>query len=98
VEFEWSQVSALGVLAAGAAILIVLALGLVSLVRRLGRWIAGGTSAPEADQSAGKPADPVIPDPIVTASDLFAVRSNLNAVARQLEDLESRLRLHPPRR
>jgi len=31
----------------------------------------------------------------VSAADLFVVRSNLNAVARQVEDLERRLRLQP---
>jgi hypothetical protein len=87
----------LGVIAAGIALVIVLTLAIVGFARALWRWIAGGP--PEKSVPAPVPASEAAKlDGTVTASDLFAVRSNLNAVARQLEDLEIKLRLHAPRR
>jgi hypothetical protein len=96
VNIEWSQISALGVLAAAAAVCVVLLVGFVSLLRRMGKWIAGGNRPREA-QTSVKP-EAVSSDSVVTASDIFAIRSNLAAVSRQLEDLENKLRLNPPKR
>ncbi|WP_114945876.1 hypothetical protein [Microvirga calopogonii] len=79
---------------------IVLAVGLIlfSLIAWLGlaiwRWIAGSGSKSKKQASEPKlDLGPSIDASGVSASDLFVIRSNLNAVARQVEDLERRLRL-----
>jgi hypothetical protein len=95
VSIEWSQVSALGVIAAAVAVCIVLAFGVVSLIRGVWTWVAGQER--EAPKVGATP-EAILPGAVVTASDIFAIRSNLAAVARQLEDLESKLRLNPPKR
>ncbi len=79
------------VLAVGLALFLFLAW----FVRGTWRWLTGGGkrigSAPR-QESRFEPVKP-INGAGVSASDLFVVRSNLNAVARQVEDLERRLRL-----
>ena len=86
----------------GAAVTLglVLAVGLLLFVlvawlfRAAWRWIAGSSSKPKNQQD--QPAldlKPAISASGVSASDLFVIRTNLNAVARQVEDLERRLRL-----
>ncbi|WP_262268287.1 MULTISPECIES: hypothetical protein [Microvirga] len=79
------------VLAVGVALVLLL----VGLVRAVWRWMIGGTRSAKGARKQEPRLDPV--EPIgpagVTASDLFVVRSNLNAIARQVEDLERRLRL-----
>lgn len=97
MDIEWSQVSAIGVLAAAAAVCIVLVVGIIGLLRRLWRWIAGEAQPRETPKAPAK-LEAVSPDSAVSASDIFAVRSNLAAVSRQLEDLENRLRLTAPKR
>ena len=88
----------------GSAVMlgIVFAVGLVLfflaawLVRAVWRWMTGSGSKPK-DQ--GREPELGLSQSIgatgVSASDLFVIRSNLNAVARQVEDLERRLRLAP---
>ncbi len=58
------------------------------------RWLTGSRSKSKAERQEPKLelAQPTRASG-VTASDLFVIRSNLNAVARQVEDLERRLRL-----
>ncbi len=96
MTIEWSQISAIGVIAAAVAVCIALVLGLVGLLRRIWKWVAGGRETPVTPSVGPKP-EAISLDSAVTASDIFAVRSNLNAVSRQLEDLENKLRLNPPR-
>lgn len=68
---------------------------MVVLGRRIWAWIFGASTQSRENHTmapVGEPkseADYPIP---VTATDLFAIRSNLGAVARQLEDLERKLR------
>jgi hypothetical protein len=64
------------------------------LLRAVWRWMTGSRSTPKAERQKPKLelAQPTSASG-VTASDLFVIRSNLNAVARQVEDLERRLRL-----
>jgi predicted RND superfamily exporter protein len=88
----------------GSAVLlgIVLAVGLVLfflaawLVRVAWRWMVEGSSQRTEQKQEPKPE--VAQPSGVSASDLFVIRSNLNAVARQVEDLERRLRLERPGR
>jgi flagellar biosynthesis/type III secretory pathway M-ring protein FliF/YscJ len=79
---------------------IVLAVGIVVfflaawLIRAVWRWMTGG-SPKRRDQRQEPKFELAQPTNAsgVSASDLFVIRSNLNAVARQVEDLERRLRL-----
>jgi hypothetical protein len=79
---------------------IVLAVGLMLflllawLARAVWRWVTGGGSNPKAQRKELKlELGRSLGEVGVSASDLFVIRSNLNAVARQVEDLERRLRL-----
>jgi len=79
---------------------LVLAVGLILfslvawLVLAIWRWVAGNGSKPKKQEGEPKlDLTPAIGASGVSASDLFVIRSNLNAVARQVEDLERRLRL-----
>jgi 5-bromo-4-chloroindolyl phosphate hydrolysis protein len=84
---------------------VVLAVGLilffifVMLGRALWRWVAGSGKQGRQEQKqepryeGAQQINPVG----LSAADLFVIRSNLNAVARQIEDLERRLRLEQPR-
>jgi hypothetical protein len=79
---------------------IVLAIGLVlfflaaCLIRAVWRWMIGsGSKHTDQRPEPGLELLQSIDASGVSASDLFIIRSNLNAVARQVEDLERRLRL-----
>ncbi len=65
------------------------------LARRLWVWIVGkpAQSGPDQQKDRNLEATGSTGTTEVTASDLFVIRSNLNAVGRQVEDLERRLRL-----
>jgi hypothetical protein len=79
---------------------IVLAVGIgvfflaVWLIRAVWRWMTGGSPKRRdlRQETKLELAQPTNASG-VSASDLFVIRSNLNAVARQVEDLERRLRL-----
>ena len=79
--------------AAGLGIMLVLAL----LLRGLWRWALGNglSKSSNQPQAGGLPAPLLNP---LAASDLLAIRSNLDAVSRQIEDLEKKLRRAPPPR
>jgi hypothetical protein len=69
---------------------------LVRLARWTWRWVAG--ARPQSQQQRARTpqqelgSDTAYAAP-VSASDLYVIRSNLDAVARQVEDLERRLNL-----
>ncbi|MCB5175912.1 MULTISPECIES: hypothetical protein [Microvirga] len=79
---------------------LALGLGLLFLIVLLGRklwaWMTGARR-PARDEPPSNPAPAAAGDgayaPSLLASDLYAIRSNLNAVSRQIEDLERKLRL-----
>jgi hypothetical protein len=79
---------------------IVMAVGIVAffvaawLIRAVWRWMTGGSPKRRdlRQETKFELAQPTNASG-VSASDLFVIRSNLNAVARQVEDLERRLRL-----
>jgi hypothetical protein len=84
---------------------VVLAVGLilffifVMLGRALWRWVTGSGKQGRQEQkqeSRCEGAQQINPVGL-SAADLFVIRSNLNALARQIEDLERRLRLEQPR-
>jgi 5-bromo-4-chloroindolyl phosphate hydrolysis protein len=83
---------------------VVLAVGLilfftvVLLGRAVWRWITGSgkQSRQEQKQELRHEGAQQINPIGLSAADLFVIRSNLNAVARQIEDLERRLRLEQP--
>lgn len=70
---------------------------LVLLGRRIWAWMIGGPSRTRSQRKETNKPNPA-PEapyvPMITAADLYAIRSNLDAVSRQIEDLERRLRLH----
>jgi hypothetical protein len=78
------------VVAVGPGVFFLVAL----LLRAVWRWITGSRRKPKAEMQEPKLelAQPTSASG-VSASDLFVIRSNLNAVARHVEDLERRLRL-----
>jgi hypothetical protein len=94
MEVGWDQMLALALLTTAAAVGIGALMLAFSLIRALIRWIvgAGGSEAIAGHEPVTSSA---LPSPPVSASDLFAVRSNLDAVSRQLEDLEKKLRRAP---
>jgi hypothetical protein len=73
-------------------VVIVIVFGVLRLLWLVWRWMVGGKQAAPTPPHAPR-QEVMVGDPVVTASDLFAIRSNLGAVARQLEDLEQKLRL-----
>ncbi|EIM28447.1 hypothetical protein [Microvirga lotononidis] len=80
------------VVAVGLALFVLIAW----LFRAVWRWIAGSGSKPKGQGDDPKlDLKPTIGASGISASDLFVIRTNLNAVARQVEDLERRLRLAP---
>jgi hypothetical protein len=78
---------------------IVLVVGLLMclilfwLVRSTWRWIVGSDQRNRTDprQELEFGSTQPVSATGISASDLFVIRSNLNAVARQIEDLERRL-------
>jgi hypothetical protein len=91
MRLDWDQAVAIGTLIGCAVLALGVLLALLRLVRSVGRWVFGGSRPPAVPLPAAGPAAPF--DPAVTAADLVAIRSNLGAVSRQIEDLERRLRL-----
>ena len=94
MNIGWEQMLALAALAAAASVGLGLVFLAAVLVRGLFRW-AAGTGAPAARHRVEAVGAPLPPPGALAASDLFAIRSNLDAVSRQLEDLERKLRLSP---
>jgi hypothetical protein len=88
---DWDQVTALGALALMALTGAALLYAAVRFVWGAARWI-GGKPGPSDDRPAPSRGAHFF-DPTVTAADLVAIRSNLLAVTRQIEDLERRIRL-----
>jgi hypothetical protein len=82
----------LGIAAAFGVGTLILTL---SLVRALIRWAVGATGTNPAGGHEPISSTVLLAHPI-SGSDLFAVRSNLDAVSRQLEDLERKLRRATP--
>jgi hypothetical protein len=76
------------VVAVGLGVFFLVAL----LLRAVWRWITGSRRKPKAEMQEPELAQPTSASG-VSASDLFIISSNLNAVARHVEDLERRLRL-----
>lgn len=99
---DGTQLAGVAVLVAMAAIAIVLAIAVLRLLRAVWRWAARGGSGrtkDDAPQSAtAVQREPVAGGFVVTPADLLAIKSNLDAVSRQLGDLELKLRSNPPSR
>jgi hypothetical protein len=94
MDFDWDQMLAVAILGAAAAVGLGVVFLASRLVRALLRWVVGANSANAVVEPEPAARNPSLPQP-VCASDLFAVRSNLDAVSRQLEDLERKLRRVP---
>lgn len=94
------QLGSVVTLGIGLAVGLMLFLLIAWLVRAIWRWMIGEGRQVDRGREQEPKFDPVKPigPSGVSASDLFVIRSNLNAVARQIEDLERRLRLEPARR
>ena len=91
VLVTWALLALAATLAVGAVFLMFLAL------RALFRWAVRPMRRESSKPMATAPSLPHS----VSASDLYAVRANLDAVSRQLADLEAKIRLaaaYPPRK
>jgi hypothetical protein len=91
VLVTWALLAATVALAGGVAFLMFLAL------RALFKWVVGPLRRETPKPMATAASLPHS----VSASDLYAVRANLDAVSRQLADLEAKIRLaaaYPPRK
>lgn len=91
MKLDWDQAVAIGILIICALLALGVFFALLRLATGVGRWVSGGSRPPSSPPPAARPAAPF--DATVTAADLVAIRSNLDAVSRQIEDLERRLRL-----
>ncbi len=95
-EDQLTAVALLGVaLALGIGSLFLLVL----LARLIWRWMIGARARDSQAHGTFPKQEPMSGTaygPGVTAADLFTIRSNLNAVSRQIEDLERKLRLGAP--
>lgn len=83
-------------IAFGILLLIILsAVGIAFALLRLAKGAAAPISAEARRPASPKTASaaPLAYDPEITAAALLAIRSNLDGVSRQVEDLEKRLRL-----
>lgn len=90
------QLAAVGVLGVALALGLALLFLLVLLARQVWRWVTGArrqNSQVHRVPSKQDPGSETAAFPATVASDLFTIRSNLAAVARQIEDLERKLRL-----
>jgi hypothetical protein len=94
MEVGWDQMVAVALLTIAAAVGIGTLMLVVSLIRALIRWIVGASVSNDVALLEPVGSSALLSHP-VSASDLFAVRSNLDAVSRQLEDLEKKLRRAP---
>jgi hypothetical protein len=87
---DWDQATAIGtILLITLSVVSVLSV-LFRLVKSPVASIPGAARRPESPQTA--PAAALANDPELTAAALGAIRSNLGAVSRQIEDLEKKLR------
>jgi hypothetical protein len=91
--FDLQGLAFLGVAAATA---IILAFSVIRLLGGVWSWIF---SAGQSRKRARAEAVSDVPlnlasDPRLTATQILAIKSNLDAVSRQLADLELKLRLH----
>jgi hypothetical protein len=86
----------LAFLGVAAATAMLVAFGLIRFLLGLWRWTFGGPRDRGSKLIDTVAKEPVIAfdDPKLTATHILAIRSNLDAVSRQLADLELRLRLH----
>lgn len=91
MNLDWNQAAAVGALATFALVGLALLYALLHLARGAAWWISGAQRASHPVEPAAR--GPGRSDPVVTAADLLAIRSNLMAVTRQIEDLERRIRL-----
>jgi hypothetical protein len=94
MEVGWDQMMAVALLTIAAAVGIGTVIVALRLMRALIRWVAGASGSHAVVVREPATSTTLLPHP-VSASDLFAVRSNLDAVSRQLEDLENKLRRAP---
>ena len=96
---DLEQLTAIAALGGAVLVLLAVAFLIARSVRDLFRWIAGAKT-PKGDTGPVRSAGTALLPHLVSASDLYAVRANLDAVSRQLADLEAKLRLAsaaPPR-
>lgn len=87
---DWDQATAIGTILLITLTVVSVLSVLFRLVKGPVASIPGAARRPESPQTA--PAAALAYDPELTAAALVAIRSNLGAVSRQIEDLEKRLR------
>ena len=98
MSVDWERVTAFAVLGAALALGVGIVLGLIYLVRGVLRWVFGERSQNPGRKRADrlpKAAETGPSGPFVTASDLYAIRANLDVAMRQIESLEKRLKVAP---
>jgi hypothetical protein len=80
-----------------AAIAITVVFGVIRFFGKLWGWVFSTRKGDERARPELISAAPriVVTDPKLTATHILAIKSNLDAVSRQLADLELKLRSHP---
>jgi hypothetical protein len=95
---EYDQITIFGALAVFIILGLAVVFGVLAFVRAINARIARLRAPAKMSREEPSPSYPL--EPLGVAGDLLAIRSNLLAVTRQLEDLERRIRLNsiaPPR-
>jgi hypothetical protein len=96
MSIDAGQLIAISLIGFALALGIGLLYGLVCLARWTWAWVVGAHPQPQKQQGPSPQPERsprVAHAAPITASDLHVIRSNLDAVSRQVEDLERRLRL-----
>jgi hypothetical protein len=90
--FDLQGLAFLGIAAATA---IILAFSVIRLLGGVWNWIFSAGQVRERVRAEAVSAVPLddVSDPKLTATQILAIKSNLDAVSRQLADLELKLRL-----
>jgi hypothetical protein len=94
MNFNGVELQGLIFLGLAIAIAFVVALGLIRFLRGVWNWVFPARAPGRGDRPEAEPMGRLIAvgDPKLTATHILAIKSNLDAVSRQLADLESRLR------
>jgi hypothetical protein len=97
MNFTGVELQGLVFLGLTIAIAFIVAFGLIRFLRGIWNWVFPARSPDRADRAKAEPIGRLIAvgDPKLTATHILAIKSNLDAVSRQLADLESRLRSQP---
>jgi hypothetical protein len=94
MNFNGVELQGLIFLGLAVAIAFIIAFGLIRFLRGVWLWVFPARAPERVDrpETESIARQMVVGDPKLTAAHILAIKSNLDAVSRQLADLESRLR------